>query len=346
MKATSALAILGALALAESRRIDASNRNLGKKRGYAIPYIHGQPPPPPPPNAGNGHWYVLFLRGINLHSHIHMRFVYELYYFYAFFNSFYCLYVSCIPILISDLSRVLVHHHDIGSIWDDDGHVDDDDDGPVWEDDGHEPVEDDGMIWEDDGHTDYGDDENWEGDGFKTPSPSAPHTVSPTAKPTVAATIWSDDGHDDEDEGWNDDGHEAAHPLEKVEEEEAEEEVVEKGNLKSVCFENGSSVECDGEPIGKEIYYEYTYKIEISPAERRRRLEESESSSFESVVHELENAMLNEFSHLIDENSLSMQALTRMTGPPQDIESGEYSYYVCQKEIDFLLFDLFINLIP
>ncbi|KAL7463444.1 hypothetical protein ACHAXS_003811 [Conticribra weissflogii] len=277
--------------------VEATSSRQLKGYRYQVPVWYSgkygpPPPPPPPPHAGKGHWV-----------------------FYP--------------------SRPQ---------WDDDGHKADDDDNLKWEDDGHSDDDwtDDG--WSDDGHKTasptFSPTKSPKG---KTNSPTAtsktnsptpsPITVEKTSAPTKS---WSDDGHDDvavdddvgDDDGWDGDGHEILKPEP---EEDGDDDDNADGdddgdgdgddNVKEsseeyevICFENGSPVECEGEPIGTEVYYDYRYMVELS-SESRRNFEDGSGTD---IAKKMESALLNQFVHLMNGDSPAMQALTRIVGAPED----------------------------
>lgn len=222
---------------------------------------------------------------------------------------------------------------------------------PHWGDDGRKDDDDDNLKWEDDGHSDDG----WSDDGHKTASPTysptkspkvktdsptaSPKTSSPTPSPTEDAKTsaptksWSDDGHDDvvvdddkgDDDGWDGDGHEILKPEPEedgdgddgTDDDDGDEDLSE--GYEVICFENGSPVECEGDPIGTEVYYEYRYMVELS-SESRRNLEDGSSTG---IANKMEIALLNQFAYLLNGDSPSMQALTRIVGPPDDEVASE-----------------------
>mmetsp|Transcript_33137 Transcript_33137/g.67778 ORF Transcript_33137/g.67778 Transcript_33137/m.67778 type:complete len:511 (-) Transcript_33137:227-1759(-) len=273
--------------------VEATSSRQLKAYRYQIPvWYYGKdgppPPPPPPPHAGNGHW-------VFIPSRPH---------------------------------------------WGDDGHKDDDDDNLKWEDDGHSDDD-----WTDDG---------WSDDGHKTASPTYsptkspkvktdsptafPKTSSPTPSPTADAktsaptSSWSDDGHDDvvgdddkgDDDGWDGDGHEILKPEPEEDGDEDDGTGDDDGDddggedlsegYEVICFENGSPVECEGDPIGTEVYYDYRYMVELSSASRRNL----EDGSGTGISKKMESALLNQFAYLLKGDSPSMQALTRIVGPLED----------------------------
>ena len=223
------------------------------------------------------------------------------------------------------------HSHSYSIDWNDDG----------WSVDGYDD------DWSDDCRDDdlsvdgNEKDDDWNDDGHKSDGSSDNDHVQKSDE-------WNDDGHKNDDRSA--DGHgNKAEDLSNSEEPElplhrpsipdalpsyssTDKDIDSTEYIGQICFESGSTVECEGPPMGEEIYYEYRYMIEISKEDtlRLRRLETLllEEAPYASIVRKLENALMYKFANLVSQGSPSIQALTRITAPPQDEENGKYFDFV------------------